>query len=100
MEPGIPGPKSRTSNLSEPQSSISISLTFLSIHRVRTMSAEDQTVIASPKQENTDAMIFVGNLSYQTREAELHTLCEKFGKVYVILYPSFLKKQAIRHKHF
>lgn len=31
--------------------------------------------------DDTSSMVFIGNLSYQTREAELKELCEKIGKV-------------------
>lgn len=33
------------------------------------------------RDESNPKMVFVGNLSYQTRESELRELCEDVGKV-------------------
>lgn len=43
------------------------------------MTAAEATKTMS--DEDTSSMVFIGNLSYQTREAELRDLCEKIGKV-------------------
>jgi hypothetical protein len=48
---------------------------------VKTTNVPATTTKTDQPQEDTSKMIFVGNLSYQTRESELQALCEKIGKV-------------------
>lgn len=51
----------------------------MSSEAVQAAPATDKQSLAEKRPE---ASIYIGNLSYQTRESELNDLCEKIGKVY------------------